>query len=222
MWGAGSISGGVQYNDEMKKITKHRRYAFNNPVRFAGEPVAAVAAIDRHLAEEALKLNRGRLRTIAVRPSIPRKRSSPVRRRSGRKAPLTQREERESSRSARAAATWRKASPRRITCSRSAFSTSFQHNAQMEPRVCLAAWEGDKLTVYTPTGGIANCRTDMARDLGIPSEKRPRRSAAYNGRQLRQQESESGRRSDRGVAGEGGRRAACTAAGRPRSTTKSA
>src|SRR6185436_14248610 len=22
--------------------------------------------------------------------------------------------------------------------------------------------------IYTPTGGIANCRTDMARDLGIP------------------------------------------------------
>ena len=41
----------------------------------------------------------------------------------------------------------------------------------MEPRVCVAAWEGDKLTVYTPTGGIANCRTDMARDLGIPQEK---------------------------------------------------
>ena len=35
----------------------------------------------------------------------------------------------------------------------------------------MAIWEGDKLTVYTPTGGIANCRTDMARDLGIPAEK---------------------------------------------------
>ena len=40
----------------------------------------------------------------------------------------------------------------------------------MEPRSAVAAWEGDKLTVYTPTGGIANCRTDMARDLGIPLE----------------------------------------------------
>ena len=48
------------------------------------------------------------------------------------------------------------------------YSTAFVHNAQMEPRASLAAWEGDKLTVYTPTGGIANCRTDMARDLGIP------------------------------------------------------
>src|SRR5262245_12134172 len=56
VWGAGSIAGGQQYNDEMKRITKQRRYAFNNPVRFAGEPVAAVAAIDRHTAEEALQL----------------------------------------------------------------------------------------------------------------------------------------------------------------------
>src|SRR5947208_11613494 len=56
VWGAGSISGGAQYNDEIKKITKHRRYAFNNPVRFAGEPVAAVAAVDRHVAEDALQL----------------------------------------------------------------------------------------------------------------------------------------------------------------------
>src|SRR5204863_810410 len=56
VWGAGSISGGAQYNDEVKKITKHRRYAFNNPVRFVGEPVAAVAAVERHVAEEALLL----------------------------------------------------------------------------------------------------------------------------------------------------------------------
>jgi CO/xanthine dehydrogenase Mo-binding subunit len=27
---------------------------FNNPVRFVGEPVAAVAATDRHMAEETL------------------------------------------------------------------------------------------------------------------------------------------------------------------------
>ena len=35
----------------------------------------------------------------------------------------------------------------------------------------VAHWEGDKLTVYTPTGGIANCQHDMARDLGIPDDK---------------------------------------------------
>src|SRR5918996_3471925 len=29
-WGAGSIAGGNQYNDELKAITKQRRYIFNN------------------------------------------------------------------------------------------------------------------------------------------------------------------------------------------------
>ena len=36
---------------------------------------------------------------------------------------------------------------------------------------CVAPWDGDKLTVYTPTGGIANCRHDMARDLACPTDK---------------------------------------------------
>src|ERR1700733_1349173 len=36
--------------------TKNKRYLFNNPVRFAGDAVAAVAAIDRHVAEEAMRL----------------------------------------------------------------------------------------------------------------------------------------------------------------------
>src|SRR5215813_7000912 len=56
VWGAGGISGGQQYNDDIKKITKHRRYVFNNPVRFVGDPVAAVDAVNRHVADEALRL----------------------------------------------------------------------------------------------------------------------------------------------------------------------
>ena len=36
VWGAGSISGGRQYNDAFKEITKHRRHIFNNPSRFVG------------------------------------------------------------------------------------------------------------------------------------------------------------------------------------------
>jgi xanthine dehydrogenase molybdenum-binding subunit len=34
----------------------HPRFIFNNPVRFVGDAVAAVAATDRHIAEEALGL----------------------------------------------------------------------------------------------------------------------------------------------------------------------
>ena len=47
------------------------------------------------------------------------------------------------------------------------YTTAFVHDAQMEPRCCVARWEGDKLTLYTPTQGISNCRHDNARDLGL-------------------------------------------------------
>ena len=76
----------------------------------------------------------------------------------------------------------------------------------MEPRVGVAHWEGDKLTVYTPTGGIANCRHDIARDLGH-CRRKGARDLPVHGRQLRQQESEPGCRSDRRDAGQAGRRA---------------
>ena len=70
----------------IKKITTQRRYAFNNPVRFVGEPVAAVAAVNRHVAEEALRAHHGRLRGAAVRPRHGGGAEARARRRSGRKA----------------------------------------------------------------------------------------------------------------------------------------
>src|SRR6266851_2068339 len=167
VWGAGSISGGQQYNDEVKKITRHRRYAVDNPVRFGGEPVAAVAAVDRHVAEEALLLISVEYETLpfvldpedALKPGAvqiwPEGNLSPNAR--NETQPLGTR---------RGNVAEGFASADHVFEDR--FTTSFQHNAQMEPRVSVAIWERDKLTVYTPTGGIANCRTDMARDLGIP------------------------------------------------------
>ena len=56
VYGSGSISGGRQYNDAIKDITKRLRHMFPNPVRFVGQPVAAIAAVNRHVAEEALQL----------------------------------------------------------------------------------------------------------------------------------------------------------------------
>jgi len=169
VWGAGSIAGGQQYNDEMKRITKQRRYAFNNPVRFAGEPVAAVAAVDRHTAEEALPLIAVDYEALphvldheaAMKPDAVKiwpegnvslnNRNEPL--------PMTQR---------RGDLDAGFKSADHVFEDR--FSTAFVHNAQMEPRSAVAHWEGGKLTVYTPTGGIANCRGDIARDLGIPPE----------------------------------------------------
>ncbi len=170
VWGAGSISGGRQYVDDIKKITLHKRYLFNNPVRFFGEPVAAVAATNRHLAEEALRLisvdyevlpfvldQEAALRPESVKiwpegnisPDVKNKLEPEVYRRGNveegfRTADFVFEER---------------------------YTTTYVQNAQMEPRLCVANWEGDKLTLYTPTQGTSNCRHDMARDLGIPDEK---------------------------------------------------
>ena len=170
VWGAGGISGGAQYQDEVKKITKHRRYAFNNPVRFVGDPVAAVAAVDRHTAEEALQLIDVTYEPLefvldheaAIKPDAPKiwpeGNLSPNAR--NELLPISQK---------RGNVDTGFADADRVFEDR--FSTAFVHNAQMEPRCAVASWAGDKLTLYTPTQGIANCRTDMARDLEMPPEK---------------------------------------------------
>src|SRR5712671_4956454 len=179
VWGAGSISGGAQYNDDMKWNTKHRRYAFNNPVRFVGEPVAAVAAIDRHTAEEALQLIAVDYEPLpfVLDPEEALKPDAPQIWPEGNLSLNAQNE-------AKPIGIKRGNIQDGFTASDRVFedrySTSFVHNAQMEPRVAVAAWEGDKLTVYTPTGGVANCRTDMARDLGI-SEANVRIVCPYMG-----------------------------------------
>src|SRR5207237_5256994 len=50
------------------------------------------------------------------------------------------------------------------------FTSAHHNNAQLEIRASVAEWSGDKLTVHAATQGIANCRTDIARDLKIPVE----------------------------------------------------
>lgn len=170
VWGAGSVAGGQQYSDDIKKITKQRRYAFNNPVRFVGEPVAAVAAVNRHVAEEALTLIAVDYEVLpfvleqeaALKPDAPQIWPEGNLALNNRNEPLPLVQKRGDVPAALAGATH---------VFEDRYSTSFVHNAQMEPRSCVAHWEGDKLTIYTPTGGIANCRHDMARDLGIPEDK---------------------------------------------------
>jgi xanthine dehydrogenase molybdenum-binding subunit len=170
VFGAGGIAGGVQYNDQIKKITKQRRYAFNNPVRFVGDPVAAVAATDRHLAEEALRhitVDYEELGFV-LDPEEALKPGAPQLWPEGNLSLNNQNEAKPLSQKRGNIDEGIKASDRVFE---NRFTTTFVHNAQMEPRASIALWEGDKLTVYTPTGGIANCRNDMARDLGIPLEK---------------------------------------------------
>ncbi len=151
VWGAGSVAGGRQYVEEVKKITKQRRYAFNNPVRFAGEPVAAVAAIDRHTAEEALRHITVEYEVLpfvlepeeAMKPGAVQiwpdgNLSLDIK---NEAKPITERRGNIEEGFRNSAMVFE-----------DRYSTAFVHNAQMEPRASLAVWEGDKLTMYTPTG----------------------------------------------------------------------
>ncbi|HYL35633.1 MAG TPA: xanthine dehydrogenase family protein molybdopterin-binding subunit [Bryobacteraceae bacterium] len=169
VWGAGSVAGGIQYNDEIKKNTRQRRHAFNNPVRFVGDPVAAVAATDRHIAEDALHLIAVDYEVLphVLEPEEALKPGAPQIWPEGNFA-LNPRNEQQPMGQKRGNVEEGFRASDHVFEDR--YSTAFVHNAQMEPRACVAQWEGDKLTVYTPTGGIANCRHDIARDLGLPDD----------------------------------------------------
>src|SRR6185436_6207927 len=170
VFGAGGISGGQQYNDDIKKITKHRRYVFNNPVRFVGDPVAAVAAVNRHVAEEAVRLIQVDYEVLnfvlepeeALKPEAVKiwPEGNLSLNAQNQAQPMT-------TRRGNVEDGFRTSD----VVFEDRYTTAFVHNAQMEPRSCIATWEGDKLTLYTPTQGISNCRTDTARDLEIPLEK---------------------------------------------------
>jgi xanthine dehydrogenase YagR molybdenum-binding subunit len=170
VWGAGSVAGGQQYSDDVKKITKQRRRAFNNPVRFVGEPVAAVAAVNRHVAEEALQLITVDYEELpfTLEPEEALKPETVKIWPEGNLA-LNTRNESQPTGQRRGDVEGGFRTSDHVFEDR--YTTAFVHNAQMEPRACVASWEGDKLTVYTPTGGIANCHHDIARDLGMPDEK---------------------------------------------------
>ncbi len=169
VWGAGSVAGGRQYNDAVKAITTHRRHLFNNPVRFVGEPVAAVVAVDRHVAEEALELITVDYEELpfvldpeaALEPDTvdlwPEGNLSPDV--DGQFEPMVV-----------TGGDLHLGFQQADRIFEDRYRTAFVHDAQMERRVCLAHWEGEKLTLYTPTQGISNCRHDTARDLGLSED----------------------------------------------------
>ncbi len=154
----------------------NKRYLFNNPVRFVGDAVAAVAATNRHLAEEALKLIQVEYQTLdfvldaeeALQPGAveihPGGNLSPIisfrTTGPGERAPSTY-----------VRGDLEKGFAASDFVFEDRYVSKHVNNAQMEPRVALAHWEGDKLTVWTPTQGISNCHRDIARDMNLPLEK---------------------------------------------------
>ena len=172
VWGAGSIAGGaaVQRRDQEDHEAAPLRVQQPGAIRRrAGGRRRRRRSAHRRRSAAA---DRRRLRGAAVRARSRRGAQARTRRKIWPEGNLVaERAQRGAADRRSAAATSTTASPRADHVFEDRYTTAFVHNAQMEPRVVRRAWEGDKLTVYTPTGGIANCRTDMARDLGIPDEK---------------------------------------------------
>ena len=164
VWGSGSVP--RQYSDDMKAITKHRRYIFDNPVRFVGQPVAAVAAVNRYVAEEALELIEVDYEELpfVIDPEEALEPGAPAIWPEGNLALNVESEPKPMELREGDVETGFQAADRVFE---DRYTTAFVHDAQMEPRCCVARWEGDKLTLYTPTQGISNCRHDNARDLGL-------------------------------------------------------
>jgi CO/xanthine dehydrogenase Mo-binding subunit len=150
--------------------TRNTRYLFNNPVRYFGDAVAAVAATSIHIAEEALLLivvdyeplpfvldceEALKAEATAIHPG-------------GNLSPRDK--------NVRAPEVYRRGdieeglrTSDRVFESR--YTSSHLNNAQMERRVSVASWQGDKLTAYAATQGISSCREDLAHDLQIPEEQ---------------------------------------------------
>ncbi len=140
----------------------HERLIFNNPVRYAGEPVAAVAAVDRHTAEDALDLIEVEYEPL---PFVLEARDAladdaPQLWDDGNVAggrPLVYERGDLAAGFAEADA-----------IVEASYKSAYHNNAQMEPRASVAMWEGRNLTVWTTTQGVSNARRDIAKDLNLP------------------------------------------------------
>jgi CO/xanthine dehydrogenase Mo-binding subunit len=150
--------------------TRNKRYLFNNPVRFAGDAVAAIAATDRHIAEEAMRQIEVDYEVLpfVLDPEDALKSDAFAIQPGGNLSPNAKgQHEPEIFRHGDI--------DRGLSTADRVFEDHYTsvhiNNAQLEMRVSIAQWDGDKLTVYASTQGISNCRTDIAKDLQMPLEK---------------------------------------------------
>ena len=148
----------------------HRRYIFNNPVRYVGDPVASVAATDRYIAEDALKLIEVKYEKIphvldpneALKPDAPK--IAPNGNLSVGKGPF----------SAPIEESWgdvERGFKEADKIFEDTYISKHVNNAQLERRASLAKWDAGKLTVYASTQGVSNARTDIAKDFNLPLSK---------------------------------------------------
>ena len=150
--------------------TRNKRYLFNNPVRFAGDPIAAIAATSRDIAEEAMHLIEVDYEVLPfVLDPEESLRPDAVEIQPGGNLSPNARGEHQPDVYRRGNANEGLSAADRVFEDR--YTSAHVNNAQLEPRVSVAEWNGDKLTVYASTQGISNCHTDIAKDLELAPEK---------------------------------------------------
>jgi xanthine dehydrogenase molybdenum-binding subunit len=148
----------------------HQRFIFNNPVRYVGDPVAAVAATDRHIAEDAVKLIEVKYEKLphvldaaeALKPDAPKI------------APSGNLSVGKGNFSAPIEESWGDVEQGFKEADRvfeDTYITKHVNNAQLERRVSIARWDAGKLTVYASTQGVSNARADIAKDFNLPLSK---------------------------------------------------
>ncbi len=141
-----------------------RRRVFSTTLRFVGEAVAAVAAVDRHTAEDALALIRVEYEELPFALTIEdamKDGATPIHPGGNVSAKPLGYEIGNVEEGLREA----------DFVYEQSFRTQHHNNAQLERRVSLAQWEGDRLTVWASTQGIYNCQKDIATDLKLPLSK---------------------------------------------------
>ena len=137
---------------------------------YVGDPVAAVAATDRHIAEDALKLIEVKYEKLphvldpneALKPDAPKI------------APNGNLSVGKGAFSAPIEESWGDVEQGFKEADRvfeDTYITKHVNNAQLERRVSIAKWDAGKLTVYASTQGVSNARTDIAKDFGLPLSK---------------------------------------------------
>jgi xanthine dehydrogenase molybdenum-binding subunit len=145
----------------------HQRFIFNNPVRYVGDAVAAVAATDPHIAEDALKLIEVKYEKIphvldaneALKPDA------------AKIAPHGNLSVGKGNQTSPIEESWgdlEQGFKDADQIFEDTYITKHVNNAQMERRVSVAKWDAGKLTVFASTQGVSNARTDIAKDFGLP------------------------------------------------------
>ena len=154
----------ITYRDSPKvMIWGHRQYALNDRVRFKGEAVAAVAAVDAEIADKALKLITVQYETLpfvldpeeALKPGAPQlfqdgnlEGQPRVLNRGDVEQGLKESD---------------KVIERTYHC-------PTMWSGGMEPRACVAQWEGDKLTLWASTQSPFRVHGSLTAMFNVPDD----------------------------------------------------